>query len=73
MTKLSPLPQEYYDENRDLYGAETSFADLSLPEKCEHYFKRIGAYIECDRCPFGLHDPQFEFKIIDGKINAELD
>lgn len=68
---LPPLPQDYFDDNRETYGAETSIAPLdSLNDKCRHYLVRIsGSELKCKRCPAFWIDAG-RFDIQDGLIKT---
>lgn len=68
-SKIS-LPQKFYDENREIFGAETTSQDIDkiLSNKCEHYFvRKTGSSIECNKCHYGLIDLG-KFKLKDGKL-----
>lgn len=55
---LPPLPQEYYEENRTRFNADTSFIDVSsLSARCSHVMKRVSAIsVECTICHAGWID-----------------
>jgi hypothetical protein len=55
MTDKIRTPQDFFDDNRILYGAESSSFDLEkFNEKCGHYFERKSfSRVECKRCHMG--------------------
>lgn len=67
MTRPLPIPQEYYDENRERFDAETTIAEPSTVQ-CDHYLKRKSFIeVECVKCLTVWRDMN-EWKIKDGKI-----
>lgn len=63
------LTQSWYDENRELFGAETTIAQLST-EKCPHQgflFRDPEKWVKCSRCNAGWYFP-LSVAIVDGKI-----
>ena len=49
--KLPPLSQKWFDENRQLFNAETTIAENTPPQQCKHeklIFK--GTNVECAQC-----------------------
>lgn len=67
MPLVPDIPQDWWEENRDLYGAETTTSNIEFP-KCMHYFERKAHNIVCTRCSLTLFDPQHEFAIIEGEL-----
>jgi len=59
--KLPPLPQEYFDENRELFEAETTIFDEKPYNYHGHRFYRKSATdIGCKDCANGWIDPTGE-------------
>ena len=64
---LPPLPQEYYDENREKYDAETTEAPTNTTG-CQHYLYRVSAIdVDCKHCSNRWRDLG-EWKLKDGKV-----
>lgn len=62
------LPQKFYDENRELFGAESGAFDLDKQTGCGHYFiRKAYSQIECSKCHTGYLD-QNRLILQDGKI-----
>lgn len=67
MTRLPPIPQEYYDDNRERFDAETTIAP-NEQDKCDHYLVRKKYIeVECKHCKTTWRD-MGEWTIKDGKI-----
>jgi len=59
MKKLPPIPQSWYDDNRERFEAETTIVPIELPPHCTHQgtMKRISfSQVECTRCHAGWID-----------------
>lgn len=66
------LSQEWYDANRQDFGAESTSQDIDklLEKKCDHYMiRKTGTSVECNKCHWGLFD-MGKFKLKDGKVLA---
>lgn len=62
MAKPSPLPQEYFDENRELFNAETTTFEIKAPEKHDHiFYKKTATEVACRNCTSGWLDPDGRF------------
>lgn len=49
--KIPPFKQDYFDQNREKYDAQTSAVDLEMPPKCKHEWKRVNSMnVICARC-----------------------
>jgi len=69
---LPPVPQDFYEDNRQTYGAETKFVNLDtfVKNACNHYFVRISySAVECKYCHMGLIDNNC-FILEDGKLTG---
>jgi len=67
MTTLPNIPQDYYDNNKERFDADSTGVILD-PKKCDHYFVRIASTtVECRDCTAGWVD-MGKWKIEDGKI-----
>lgn len=52
---MKPVPivkQDFYDENRSLYGADTTIADYTV-EPCSHKIVKRGDDLYCIKCHAG--------------------
>lgn len=69
MDQLDPIPQEFFDENRERFDGVTDTFDVEkFKEKCVHQFERISySQIHCKKCLIGLIDNS-SFILQDGKI-----
>lgn len=57
MAKLSPIKQEWYEDNRERFDAETTFVDLPRKEIQIHDFYRFSTTeIKCKHCNNGWID-----------------
>lgn len=66
-TKAPKVPQEYWDENRERFNAETTITE-GEPPKCKHYFRRVSATeIYCKKCRVGWID-MGKFEVKNGRI-----
>lgn len=64
--KLPPQPQDWFDENRERFGAQTIPLELK-GKKCNHHFlQETGTRIGCKHCHNKWIEPKF--KAIEGKI-----
>lgn len=64
---LPPISQEYFDENRERFEAETTQAP-NKAERCNHFFKRISAIeVGCANCTASWFD-HGTWNIEDGKL-----
>lgn len=52
MKPVNPLSQEYFDENRSVYTADTTIADYKI-DPCQHMLVRRGDDIFCTKCHAG--------------------
>lgn len=65
---VSGMTQEWFDENRDLFKAETAIAEKSELKKCKHYFKRTAAnFVSCITCNAMWMD-NGEWRLKDGNV-----
>ncbi len=66
---LPPIKQEFYDDNRKRFDAETFSTELkTLTNKCSHYLiRKSPTVVECKLCPVGWNDGG-HFIIKDGKL-----
>lgn len=63
-------PQQWYDDNRERFDAQTSVADLKMPERCSHdgFLSLNGNNeIECTQCRAGWKFPPY-VRVEDGSI-----
>lgn len=68
--KLPPQPQEFYDENRERFGADMSAVDVTTLPSCDHVVKRVRPIeVVCIKCSSGWVD-MGRFIIKDGKITG---
>jgi len=66
--KLPPTRQDWYDENRQLYEAETTQVPLAPPDPCPHYFERKDRnFFRCRSCRCEWQD-NGRWLIEDGQI-----
>jgi hypothetical protein len=63
------IPQEFHNENRDLFKGNSAGLDISkLQNKCPHYFERVSySQVKCKLCNIGYYDSN-RFILQDGKI-----
>lgn len=71
MADTIKTPQDFYNENRDLFKAETSAVEIDkLTQKCDHFFYRPQfSRVECKKCHMGYIDNN-RMIIKNGKIEA---
>lgn len=56
-SNLPPIPQEWWDENRERFGAETESWSATPPSPCKHYFyRKTATEIGCKNCTAGWID-----------------
>jgi len=66
--KLPDIPQSYYDDNRERFGAESYGVEIKKQPGCEHFFFRKSYNeVECQRCHIGYID-EHRFILDKGKI-----
>jgi len=66
--KLPPQPQDFYDENRERFGADMAAVDVTKLSSCDHVMKRVRPIeVTCTRCSSGWVD-MGRFIIKDGKL-----
>lgn len=65
--RLDPLPQKWFDENRERFDASTTETVLKVA-KCDHFFYRKDSQtVECKHCRAGWID-NGAWNVVDGKI-----
>lgn len=66
MSKLPPIEQSWFDDNRERFNADSATLKLT-GTKCQHYFIRTsGSDIKCKSCTAGWIDTKLT--VVDGKI-----
>lgn len=70
-SKLPPIDQNYWDENRERFQGEMSAIELSsLQNKCEHFIERTSpTEVKCKQCHTGWID-MGRFILHEGKITS---
>ncbi len=67
---LPPVPQEFYDENRKRFQAQTHIFEIKDFHKCSHVFYRISySEVRCKNCTAGWIDNN-RFIIEEGKLTG---
>lgn len=71
MSDVIKHPQSFYDENRELFDADTGIFDIdTLSDRCEHYFERTQfSRVVCKKCHMGYTENN-RFILNNGKITG---
>ncbi len=68
-SKPKPIPQEYYNENRERFDAETSNVAIEqISRRCKHHLIVEGTNIECTNCNNGWIGLAKYIRIVNGKV-----
>lgn len=65
MSKLPQLSQDYFNENRERFDAETTEAPVRIDKHIHDFIRKTGSEIGCKSCTAGWLDPS-------GKLRLEL-
>lgn len=57
MSKLPVITQEYWDENRQRFEAETTTAPIDTTKHTHEFIRRTATEIGCKQCHAGWIDP----------------
>lgn len=69
-SKPPPIKQDYYNENRERFDAETTALNKEeLNNRCDHYLITEGQNIECKNCRAGWPGLARYIKVINGKTD----
>lgn len=67
-SKPKAIPQEYYNENRERFDAETIAIEVeSIQRPCDHYFIVQGTDLECNKCNAGWPGLAKFIRVVNGK------
>jgi len=57
MSKLPALSQEYFDDNRERFEAETTTSDVQVEKHPHDIYRKTGVEFGCRHCSVGWIDP----------------
>ena len=64
---ITPISQDWFDENRERFDAQTTIAPKETKE-CKHFLvRKSDMSVECNKCTAGWRMPIREVDIVEGK------